>query len=110
MSVALRNLITGLGGIVLLFVLAPVQSARAGRRCLRDRDRDAACSGAGCAPDRAQPARTGWPTSVAMVCEVLGAMKIVQGFNQEQRESARFGEAVEATFTTAKRRILLRAG
>jgi ATP-binding cassette subfamily B protein len=26
-SVALRNLITGLGGIVLLFVLAPVQSA-----------------------------------------------------------------------------------
>src|SRR5690606_20190742 len=45
----------------------------------------------------------------ARVTEVLGAMKIVQGFNQEQREAARFKDAVEATFDTAKRRILLRA-
>src|SRR5690606_2651394 len=44
------------------------------------------------------------------VSEVLGAMKIVQGFNQEWREQQRFREAVEATFQTAKRRILLRAG
>ena len=43
------------------------------------------------------------------VSEVLGAMKIVQGFNQEWREQQRFSEAVEATFETAKRRILLRS-
>ncbi|MCB2052497.1 MAG: ABC transporter, partial [Novosphingobium sp.] len=45
----------------------------------------------------------------AMVTEVLGAMKIVQAFNQEDRESARFSGAVEETFTVAKRRILIRA-
>jgi ATP-binding cassette subfamily B protein len=45
----------------------------------------------------------------AQVTEVLSAMKIVQGFNQERRESLRFREAVEATFDTAKKRILLRA-
>lgn len=45
----------------------------------------------------------------AMVTEVLGAMKIVQAFNQEGRESRRFATAVEATFTVAKRRIFLRA-
>ena len=45
----------------------------------------------------------------AMVSEVLGAMKIVQGFNQEGRERNRFAEAVERTFATARRRILLRS-
>jgi ATP-binding cassette subfamily B protein len=45
----------------------------------------------------------------AMTSEVLGAMKIVQGFNQEGRERGRFSEAVERTFTTARRRILLRS-
>src|SRR5690606_7438971 len=43
------------------------------------------------------------------VSEVLGAMKIVQGFNQEEREQERFAGAVEATFDTARRRILLRS-
>jgi ATP-binding cassette subfamily B protein len=41
--------------------------------------------------------------------EVLGAMKIVQAFNQQARESSRFAAAVERVFSTAKRRILLRA-
>jgi ATP-binding cassette subfamily B protein len=41
--------------------------------------------------------------------EVLGAMKIVQAFGQQEREGVRFHKAVEAVFTTAKRRILLRA-
>jgi ATP-binding cassette subfamily B protein len=41
--------------------------------------------------------------------EVLGAMKIVQAFNQQQRERSRFAEAVERVFSTAKRRILLRS-
>ena len=36
-----------------------------------------------------------------MVTEVLSAMKIVQAFNQEPRESARFTEAVEQSFETA---------
>src|SRR6185437_12713971 len=41
--------------------------------------------------------------------EVLGAMKIVQAFNQQHRETSRFAEAVERVFSTAKRRMLLRA-
>ena len=41
--------------------------------------------------------------------EVLSAMKIVQGFNQERREAGRFGSAVDATFAIAKKRILIRS-
>ena len=41
--------------------------------------------------------------------EVLGAMKIVQAFNQQDREAQRFTEATETVFSTAKRRIALRA-
>jgi ATP-binding cassette subfamily B protein len=41
--------------------------------------------------------------------EVLGAMKIVQAFNQQDREASRFADAVTRVFTTAKRRILLRS-
>lgn len=44
-----------------------------------------------------------------MTTEVLSAMKIVQGFNQETREAGRFSGAVEATFAVAKKRILIRA-
>ncbi|MCB2067958.1 MAG: ATP-binding cassette domain-containing protein, partial [Erythrobacter sp.] len=44
-----------------------------------------------------------------MTTEVLSAMKIVQGFNQERREGERFGAAVDRTFAVAKRRILIRA-
>ncbi len=45
----------------------------------------------------------------AMIDEVLGAMKIVQAFGQEKREVARFEVATETVFSTAKRRIRLRA-
>ena len=45
----------------------------------------------------------------AVSSEVLGAMKIVQAFNQQEREKSRFAEAVERVFATAKRRILVRA-
>jgi ATP-binding cassette subfamily B protein len=41
--------------------------------------------------------------------ETLGAMKIVQAFGQEERESSRFRTAVESAFGTAKKRIRLRA-
>ncbi|MFC7498335.1 ABC transporter transmembrane domain-containing protein [Enterovirga sp. GCM10030262] len=106
-SVALRNIVMGVGGIIYLFTLAPKLTAGLllgiplvilpivliGRK-LRDVSRFS--------QDRI--ADVG-----AIVSETLGAMKIVQAFGQERRESARFGSAVEEAFTTARRRIRLRA-
>jgi len=106
-SVALRNIVIGIGGIIYLFTLAPTLTAGLllaipviilpivfiGRkltnvsRSSQDRVADVG----------------------AMIAEVLGAMKIVQAFGQEKREHERFGGAVESTFDTAKRRIRLRA-
>jgi ATP-binding cassette subfamily B protein len=40
---------------------------------------------------------------------VLGALKVVQALNQEQREAERFEAAVDRTFAVAKRRIRIRA-
>jgi ATP-binding cassette subfamily B protein len=107
-SVALRNGITGLGGVILLLfidwrltgslvvgtVLVVGTIILLGRKlravARESQDRVAVIGG--------------------KVTEVLSAMKIVQSFNQESRESARFAEAVEDTFDTAKRRIRIRAG
>src|SRR5690606_25095530 len=100
-SVALRNGLMAIGGIGYLLYLAPALTAFLlvggpavllpvvwfGRR-LRTGSRER--------QDRVA-------TVGARVSEVLGAMKIVQGFNQEWREQQRFREAVEATFQTAKR-------
>jgi ATP-binding cassette, subfamily B, bacterial len=41
--------------------------------------------------------------------EVLGAMKIVQAFNQQGREATRFAGAVQKVFDTARRRMQVRA-
>jgi ATP-binding cassette subfamily B protein len=41
--------------------------------------------------------------------EILGAMKIVQAFTQEPREAERFAASVEGNFAVARRRIRLRA-
>lgn len=106
-SVALRNAIMGLGGIAYLFTLAPrltfglvvaiplviLPMVRIGRR-LRNVSR--------ASQDRV--ADIG-----ALVAEVLGAMRIVQAFNQEAREEQRFAEAVDRTFAMARRRIMIRA-
>lgn len=106
-SVALRNLIMGVGGVVILFSLAPKLTAGLligivgilfplmafGRR-IRTISRTS--------QDRV--ADIG-----ATVAEVLGAMKIVQAFNQEAREQERFTTSVELSFATAKRRIMLRS-
>jgi ATP-binding cassette subfamily B protein len=106
-SVALRNLLMAVGGIGYLLYLAPALTGMLvigvplvllpivwfGRR-LRSVSRES--------QDRV--AIVG-----SRVSEVLGAMKIVQGFNQEWREQERFASAVEATFDTARRRILLRS-
>ena len=106
-SVALRNAIMVIGGTAYLFYLTPLLTAALvgvvavviplialfGRR-VRAVSRES--------QDRVADVGS-------MVSEVLGAMKIVQGFNQEARESARFADAVERTFATARRRIVLRA-
>jgi len=106
-SVALRNILVGVGGIVYLFGLAPKLTGMLllgipiivlpivfiGRRL----EKVARTS-------QDKVAHVG-----ATVTEVLSAMKIVQAFGQQEREAARFGDAVEVTFATAKRRIMLRA-
>jgi ATP-binding cassette subfamily B protein len=106
-SVALRNVLMAIGGIGYLLYLAPTLTAmlllvvplvlvpivwfgrklRSVSRLSQDR-----VAGVG-----------------SLVSEVLGAMKIVQGFNQEGREFGRFAEQVEATFDTARQRIMIRA-
>jgi ATP-binding cassette subfamily B protein len=106
-SQALRNLVMGIGGIVYLLALAPMMTlglligipiiiipvvilgrrVRAISRNSQDRIADLG----------------------SIVAETLSAMKIVQAFGQEQRESGRFREAVLRAFATARRRILLRA-
>jgi ATP-binding cassette subfamily B protein len=106
-SVALRNIVMGIGGIIYLFALAPKLTGMLlvgipvvvlpivflGRR-VRNISRHS--------QDRV--ADVG-----AMVDEVLGAMKIVQAFGQQEREATRFRHAVERVFETARRRITLRA-
>ncbi|MFC3174885.1 ABC transporter transmembrane domain-containing protein [Novosphingobium bradum] len=106
-SIALRNAITGIGGTIYLFFLAPrltlellvviplviVPIATFGRR-LKSASRTS--------QDRI--ADVG-----AKVAEVLGAMRVVQSFNQEAREAGRFAEVVEQTFAAARRRIAIRA-
>jgi ATP-binding cassette subfamily B protein len=106
-SVALRNTILGLACVVILFALAPKLAALIligaalvvlpiavlGRRVRAISTRS---------QDRIADVGT-------VTTEVLGAMKIVQAFNQQGREASRFAEAVGRVFATAKRRILLRA-
>ena len=106
-SVALRNIVMAIGGVIYLFTLSPKLTAMLligiplilgpiiilGRK-LRDVSRHS--------QDRI--ADVG-----AMVAETLGAMKIVQAFGQEDRESRRFGDATERAFQTARRRITIRA-
>ncbi|HYD11646.1 MAG TPA: ABC transporter transmembrane domain-containing protein [Allosphingosinicella sp.] len=106
-SVALRNLVLGIGGVAYLFTLAPMltlglllgiplvivpvmilgRRVRAVSRHSQDRIADLG----------------------TIVAETLGAMKVVQAFGQEKRESSRFRDAVQRAFQTARRRIVLRA-
>ncbi|MDT0576892.1 ABC transporter transmembrane domain-containing protein [Croceicoccus sp. F390] len=106
-SVALRNVLMAVGGTIYLFALTPEltgalfiaipvvivpivwfgRKVRVLSRSSQDRIADVG----------------------SMVGEVLGAMKIVQGFNQENRERARFAGAVDRSFDTARRRIVIRS-
>src|SRR6476646_3579507 len=106
-SVALRNVVLGVGCIATMFVLAPklaglmligIPVVLAPIVILGRRVRSISTS------NQTRIAEVGTVTS-----EVLGAMKIVQAFNQQGRETQRFTDAVERVFATAKRRIALRA-
>ncbi len=106
-SVALRNMLTGIGGVISLFLLAPkiagslliaipiivlpiVFLGRRVRRYSRSSQDRIADIG-------------------AMAVETLGAMKVVQAFGQEARESDRFAAAVWRSFDSARDRIRIRA-
>ena len=106
-SVALRNLLVGVGGVIYLFSLQPKLTlylivgipvivfpimwlggrVRKLSRSSQDRIADIG----------------------SVASETLGAMKIVQAFGQEGRESERFEAAVDRGFATAKKRFATRA-
>ena len=106
-SVALRNVVLAVACIVILFVLSPKlagmmllglpvalgpiiilgRKVRAISTHSQDRIADVG----------------------AVTSEVLGAMKIVQAFGQQGRETGRFADAVAKVFATARKRILVRA-
>ena len=106
-SIALRNIVLAVVCIVILFVLSPKLAGMMllglpvvvgpivflGRKVrqisTRSQDRIADVG--------------------AVTSEVLGAMKIVQAFGQQGRETSRFRDAVERVFATARRRILVRS-
>ncbi|HEV7288458.1 ABC transporter transmembrane domain-containing protein [Sphingomonas sp.] len=106
-SVALRNLLIAIGGTLYLFVLAPKIAAyllvgipvivlpimwlggRVRRFSRTSQDRVADIG--------------------SIASETLGAMRIVQAFGQENRESARFQDAVDRGFSTARKRFATRA-
>jgi ATP-binding cassette subfamily B protein len=106
-SVALRNIFIGIGGVTLLFGLAPsltiwllagipvvvlpiVFLGRRLEKASRNSQDNVASVG-------------------TIISEALAAIKIVQAFGQENREGVRFSNAVERTFVAAKKRIRLRA-
>ena len=106
-SVALRNAIMALACVVIMFALAPklaglmligVPVVMGPIILLARRVRAISVK----SQDRIADVGT-------ITSEVLGAMKIVQAFNQQGRESTRFGDAVQHVFATAKKRILVRA-
>ncbi|MBZ6379100.1 ABC transporter [Pacificimonas flava] len=106
-SVALRNLFMGVGGLFYLLYLSPkltgllmlviplvlgpivILGRRVQSLSRRSQDRVADVG--------------------AIVVETLGAIRIVQAFTQEGRESRRFSDAVDAAFGAAKLRIAIRA-
>lgn len=106
-SIALRNLFMGVGGIFYLLSLSPkltglmlvvipvvvVPIVVMGRRvrALSEKSQD------------------GVANVGSMVSELLRAIKVVQAFGAEARETSRFAETVEAAFATARRRVRMRA-
>ncbi|MEK9213104.1 ABC transporter transmembrane domain-containing protein [Sphingomonas sp. 2378] len=106
-SIALRNVVIGIGGTIYLFALSPkltlsllvciplvvLPIVLLGKK-VRSYSRDS--------QDRLADIGS---TAV----ETLGAMKVVQAFGQERREAERFELAVSNGFATSRKRFLLRA-
>jgi ATP-binding cassette subfamily B protein len=106
-SMALRNVLLSVGGMVMLFITSPKLSSiivgllvlvvapivMFGRR-VRKLSRDS--------QDRIADAS-------AMAGEILNAMPTVQAFTHEKIESERFSGSVQSAFATAMRRIRARA-
>lgn len=106
-SVALRNIVLAIGGVIYLVAIAPklagmlllgiplvlvpviVMGRRLRKLSASSQDRIADVG--------------------ATASETLGAMKIVQAFGQEKREAERFAAIVGQGFDTSKRRIRTRA-
>jgi ATP-binding cassette, subfamily B, bacterial len=107
LSMGLRNIVMGTGALVALVVTNPVVMAQVlgilvlvvlpsvyfGRRVRR--------------LSRASQDRVA--DSSAIAAEVLNAVPVVQSYNQQARESARFDTATESAFETARRRNRVRA-
>ena len=107
LSLALRNFLTGFGGLIYMFYLAPKLAGMlvigiplvilpivfigSKLRSLSKKSQD-------------RIADVGTTAN-----EILGAMKVVQAFGQEKREAGRIKAAAEATFETAQKRIRLRS-
>ncbi len=107
MSVALRSVVTVVGGLVMLFVTSAHLAAYSligiplavlpivfGARRLRNISR--------ASQDRVADANT-------QAAESLGAIRTVQSYAREPYESGRFGAALNATVATAKRRVRAQA-
>ncbi|MBK6869251.1 MAG: ATP-binding cassette domain-containing protein [Burkholderiales bacterium] len=107
LSLGLRNTVMGLGALVMLVATNPrvmgsvlgilllvvLPSLYFGRRVRR--------------LSRASQDRVA--DSSAIAAEVLNAIPVVQGYAQQQRESARFAGATERAFETARRRTVVRS-
>ena len=102
LSMGLRNTVMGLGALAMLIITNPVVMTQVlgilvivvlpslyfGRRVRK--------------LSRASQDRVA--DSSAIASEVLNAIPLVQGFNQQTREARRFDESTESAFNTARRR------
>ncbi len=107
LSMGLRNVVMGIGALIMLIftnpwvmtqvlgilVLVVLPTLYFGRRVRK--------------LSRASQDRVA--DSSAIAAEVLNAIPVVQGYNQQGRESARFDESTENAFQTARKRSRVRA-
>ncbi|NBQ90961.1 MAG: ATP-binding cassette domain-containing protein [Betaproteobacteria bacterium] len=107
LSMGLRNTVMGVGALAMLVVTNPAVMAQVlgmlvlvvlpslyfGRRVRK--------------LSRASQDRVADTSAIA--AEVLNAMPVVQSYVQEQREAARFHDATEAAFETARKRTRIRS-
>ena len=107
MSIALRSLVSGVGAIIIMFLVSWKLSLMVlavgplivipviffGRRVQR----------------LSREGQDNLATASARASETLSSIQTVQAFTQENHERARFAQAVEKTFSSQKRRLAVRA-